>query len=248
MDSVIYDKRAPVASITINRPHVMNSCDPPTTDYIYECEQDFDGNADLKVLILTGAGERAFCAGMDLKAAAARIAAGGPVSNIVPPYMKSDKVTIAAVNGYAVAGGFEWALACDIRVASENAQFGCFEIRRGIPNPPDPLIRLVGFGPALHMLLTGDLANAEEALRMGLVTKVVPPSELMSTVEALAQRIAEHPIEVLKATKKAAYAGRDMTTASSEMLSRALTAPIRDSVSGREGVTAFAERRRAQFS
>ena len=180
MDTVNYEKRAPIASITINRPHVMNACDPPTTDYIYECEQNFDQDPDLKVLILTGTGERAFCTGMDLKAAAARIAEGGPVSNVVPPYMKTEKITIAAVNGYAVAGGLERALACDIRIASENAQFGCFEIRRGIPNPPDPLIRLIGFGPALHMLLSGDVFHAEEALRFGLVTKVVPPSELMS--------------------------------------------------------------------
>ena len=248
MDTVIYEKRPPIASITINRPEVMNACDPPTTDYIYECEQDFDHDADLKVLILTGAGGRAFCTGMDLKAAAARIASGGPVSNVVPPYMKTDKITIAAVNGYAVAGGLERALACDIRIASESAQFGCFEIRRGPPNPPDPLIRLIGFGPALHMLLSGDLFNAEEALRFGLVTKVAPPSELMATVEALAQRIAEHPIEVLKATKKAAFTGRDMATEQSQMYTRALTAPLRDSQTSREGVTAFAERRRANYS
>jgi len=144
MDTVNYEKRSPTAWITINRPQVMNACDPPTTDYIYECEQDFDKDPDLKVLVLTGAGERAFCTGMDLKAAAARIAAGGPVSNVVPPYMKTDKVTIAAVNGYAVAGGLERALGCDIRIASENAQFGCFEIRRGLLNPPDPLIRWLG--------------------------------------------------------------------------------------------------------
>ena len=90
MDTVNYEKRAPIASITINRPHVMNACDPPTTDYLYECEQNFDQDPDLKVLILTGTGERAFCTGMDLKAAAARIAEGGPGSNVVPPYMKTD--------------------------------------------------------------------------------------------------------------------------------------------------------------
>jgi enoyl-CoA hydratase/carnithine racemase len=247
MDSVIYEKRKPIASITINRAHVMNACDPPTTDYIYECEQDFDKDPDLKVLILTGTGDRAFCTGMDLKAAAARIASGGPVSNVVPPYMKTDKITIAAVNGYAVAGGLERALACDIRVASENAQFGCFEIRRGLPNPPDPLIRLIGFGPALHMLLSGDLISAEEALRFGLVTKVVPLLELITTVEALALRIAGHPMEVLKATKKAAFTGRDMPTGQSEVYTRALTAPLRDSQTSREGVTAFAEGRRANY-
>ena len=225
----------------------MNACDPPTTDYIYECEQDFDQDPELKVLVLTGAGERAFFTGMDLKAAAARIAAGGPVSNVVPPYMKTDKVTIAAVNGYAVAGGLERALACDIRIASENAQFGCFEIRRGLPNPPDPLIRLIGFGPALHMMLSGDLVNAQEALRIGLVTKVVPAQELISTVEALAARIGEYPTDVLVTTKKGAFAGRDLTAEQSHNYFRAILAPLRDSDTSREGVTAFAERRKANY-
>ena len=247
MDSVIYQKRSPVAWITINRPEVMNACDPPTTDYIYECEQDFDKDPGLKVLVLTGAGERAFCTGMDLKVAAARIAGGGPVSNVVPPYMKTDKVTIAAVNGYAVAGGLDRAMACDIRIASENAQFGCFEIRRGLPNPPEPLIRLIGFGPALHMLLSGDLIDAQEALRIGLVTKVVPAQELVPSVEALASRIGEHPAEVLVATKKAAFAGLGMTPEQSHKYARALSSPLRNSQISREGVTAFAERRKANY-
>jgi enoyl-CoA hydratase/carnithine racemase len=247
MDSVIYRKQGPVAWITINRPEVMNACDPPTTDYIYECEQDFDKDPVLKVLVLTGAGERAFCTGMDLKVAAARIAAGGPVSNVVPPYMKTDKVTIAAVNGYAVAGGLDRAMACDIRIASENAQFGCFEIRRGIPNPPEPLIRLIGLGPALHMLLSGDLIDAQEAVRIGLVTKVVPADELIPTVEALASRMGEYPTEVLVATKKAAFAGLGMTPEQSQLYSRALSASLRDSKTSREGVTAFAERRKPNY-
>ncbi|MCH2512268.1 MAG: enoyl-CoA hydratase/isomerase family protein [Chloroflexi bacterium] len=247
MDTVNYEKKSPTAWITINRPQVMNACDPPTTDYIYECEQDFDKDPTLKVLVLTGAGERAFCTGMDLKAAAVRIASGGPVSNVVPPYMKTDKVTIAAVNGYAVAGGLERALACDIRIASENAQFGSFEIRRGLPNPPDPLIRLIGFGPALHMLLSGDLIDAQEALRIGLVTKVVSAQELIPTVEELAARMGEYPTEVLVATKKAAFAGRDMTAEQSHQYARALSAPLRDSDISREGVAAFAERRKANY-
>ena len=247
MDTVNYEKKSPTAWITINRPQVMNACDPPTTDYIYECEQDFDKDPTLKVLVLTGAGERAFCTGMDLKAAAVRIASGGPVSNVVPPYMKTDKVTIAAVNGYAVAGGLERALACDIRIASENAQFGSFEIRRGLPNPPDPLIRLIGFGPALHMLLSGDLIDAQEALRIGLVTKVVSAQELIPTVEELAACMGEYPTDVLVATKKAAFAGRDMTAEQSHQYARALSAPLRDSDISREGVTAFAERRKANY-
>ena len=138
-------------------------------------------------------------------------------------------------------------MACDIRIASENAQFGCFEIRRGLPNPPDPLIRLVGFGPALHMLLSGDLIDAWEALRIGLVSKVVPAEDLISTVSDLAGRMGDYSTEVLVTTKKAAYAGLDMGPVQSHQYFRALSAPLRDSDISREGVTAFAERRHAEY-
>ena len=108
-------------------------------------------------------------------------------------HIKTDKGTIAAVNGYAVAGGLERALACNTRIASENAQFGCFEIRRALPNPPDPLIRLVGFGPALHMLLSGELIDAHEAPCIGLVAKVVSAQKFIPTVEDLTGRIGNTP-------------------------------------------------------
>ena len=162
-------------------------------------------------------------------------------------HIKTDKGTIAAMNGYAVAGGLERALACNIRIASENAQFGCFEIRRALPNPPDPLIRLVGFGPALHMLLSGELIGAHEALRIGLVTKVVSAQKLIPTVEDLAARMGEYPTEVLVATNKAAFVGRDMTTEQSHLYARALSVPLRDSDTSREDVTAFAESRKANY-
>ena len=162
-------------------------------------------------------------------------------------HIKTDKGTIAAVNGYAVAGGLERALACNIRIASENAQFGCFEIRRALPNPPDPLIRLVGFGPALHMLLSGELIGAHAALRIGLVTKVVSAQKLIPTVEDLAARMGEYPTEVLVATKKAAFVGRDMATEQSHLYARALSVPLRDSDTSREGVTAFAKSRKANY-
>ena len=162
-------------------------------------------------------------------------------------HIKTDKGTIAAVNGYAVAGGLERALACNIRIASENAQFGCFEIRRALPNPPDPLVRLVGFGPALHMLLSGELIDAHEALRIGLVTKAVSAQKLIPTLEDLTARIGEYPTEVLVATKKAAFVGRDMATEQSHLYARALSVPLRDSDTSREGVTAFAEGRKANY-
>ena len=162
-------------------------------------------------------------------------------------HIKTDKGTIAAVNGYAVAGGLERALACNIRIASENAQFGCFEIRRALPNPPDPLIRFVGFGPALHMLLSGELIDAHEALRIGLVTKAVSAQKLIPTLEDLAARTGEYSTEVLVATKKAAFVGRDMTTEQSHLYARALSVPLRHSDTSREGVTAFAESCKANY-
>ena len=257
MPDIIYEKRGHIAYVTINQPRVMNALGPQQHEEMVRVWCDFRDDSEMWVAIITGAGDRAFCAGADLKTYtpllaerdlydtrqdANRLGFGG-----ITRGLEIWKPLIAAVNGYALAGGLELALACDIRIASENAQFGCFEIRRGLPNPPDPLIRLIGFGPALHMLLSGDLFDAEEALRFGLVTKVVPASELMPTVESLAQRIAAHQIEVLRATKKAAFTGRDLATEQSEMYTRALTAPLRDSPASREGVTAFAEGRRANY-
>jgi len=162
-------------------------------------------------------------------------------------HIKTDKGTISAVNGYAVAGSLERALACNIRIASENAWFGCFEIRPALPNPPDPLIQLVGFGPALHMLLSGEPIDAHEAPRIGLVTKVVSAQKLIPTVEDLAARMGEYSTEVLVATKKAAFVGRDMTTEQSHLYARALSVPLRESDSSREGVTAFAENRKSNY-
>ena len=162
--------------------------------------------------------------------------------NVLDPLLETFQIAVVAT-----LVGCGLALACDIRIASENAQFGSFEIRRGLPNPPDPLIRLIGFGPALHMLLSGDLIDAQEALRIGLVTKVVSAQELIPTVEELAARMGEYPTEGLVATKKAAFAGRDMTAEQSHQYARALSAPLRDSDISREGVTAFAERRKANY-
>ncbi|MBI2887175.1 MAG: enoyl-CoA hydratase/isomerase family protein [Chloroflexi bacterium] len=244
---VIYEKKGPIAYLTINRPEVRNACDLETTETIYQCEQDFDRDPDLKVIIMTGAGDKAFCSGMDLKAAAERARRGEETVNTPPPYMDTLKPSIAAVNGYAVAGGLGRALACDIRIASENAIFGDFEVRRGIPTSPGLLGRLIPFSAAWYMVLTAEPIPAQLALYWGLVVKVTPPAELMPTAEQLAQRLAEYPPEVLQAMKRSALVTRTAPYDFAQAYHRLAVEQFRDSATTKEGIIAFAERRKPQW-
>ena len=251
MDSVIYKKdspNAPIAWITINRPHVMNACDPPTTDHIYECEQDFDKDPELKVLVLTGAGDRAFCTGMDLKAAAARIAAGGPVSNVVPPYMKTEKVTIAARNGYAVAGGLERALACDIRIASTRARFMVAYLRIGLfPGFGGTwlLPRVLGsMGKAAEMLFTGDFMEAEEGYRLGFLNHLVDEDELESTTMEMARKIAAGPPIAIRLSKLMLYKGLEFDLDTALKMAAAAETITLTSYDHGEGTRAIRESRK----
>lgn len=204
----------------------------------------------MRVLILTGAGEKAFSTGMDLKAAAERARTAGTVDPRLnePPSLapvKDWKPTIAAINGYAIAGGLEAALRCDIRIAADHAQFGMMEAKRGLV--PETgciyLPKIVGFGNASYMLLTGDLINAEEALRWGLVTKVVPLKELMPTALRIAQTIASNAPLAVEYMKQSLAMRREAPQAESQLFAELITARIFASEDVKEGSLAFAEGR-----
>ena len=205
MPDIIYEKRGNIAYVTINRPEAMNALGPAQQEDIVKVWYDFRDDQEMSVAIITGAGDRAFCAGADLKTYTPLLADRDPYDTRqdanrlgfggITRGLEIWKPLIAAVNGYALAGGLELALACDIRIASENAQFGCSEVRRGFHHCDGGTVRLpliVGLGNALKMQLTGEPIDAQEALRIGLVSETVPPAELMPAAERYAELIAQN--------------------------------------------------------
>src|SRR3954449_6851216 len=215
MPKLLYEKRDRIASLTINRPDAKNAIDPDTHQLLWEAWEDFRDDDAVDVAILTGAGD-AFSAGADLKTYIPPI-----IQDASPRWVRDNvatglggltrglhripKPTIAAVNGWALAGGLELALACDIRVASERARFGSFEARRGYHHGDGGIVRLVnicGAGVALEMLLTADPIDAERALRCNMVSRVVPPDELMAEAEKTAQQILRNSQRAVRSAKE----------------------------------------------
>ncbi len=217
----IYTKKEGIATITLNRPDKMNAFTPEMMDGIYRAVEDVRRDKEVKVLIITGTG-RAFCSGADVKAMAQRFnQPGGGERGIAEAervslyvlFQKCEKPIIAAVNGVAVGGGLDLACACDIRIASDKARFAELFIRRGmIPASGGTffLPRLVGIDKALELIWTGDMVDAEEARRIGLVTTVVPHDELESATMELAEKLAKGPSLAIQTAKRVVYEGLDM--------------------------------------
>jgi enoyl-CoA hydratase len=196
-----------VVVVTIDRPDVRNAVDPDTARRLVECFERFDTDDALFVGVLTGAGGT-FCSGYDLKAIARGEASGveetgsGPMG---PTRMTLDKPVIAAIEGFAVAGGLELALWCDLRVAARDATLGVFNRRFGVPLIDLGTIRLprmIGQGRAMDLVLTGRPVPAVEALGIGLVERVAPPGEALNEAVALAHRLAAHPQRALRADRR----------------------------------------------
>jgi len=204
--TVRFEVDGAVATVTIDRPHVRNAVDMQTAAALVECFSRFEADSELSAAVLTGSGGN-FCAGFDLKALAAgsgnRLtdSGRGPMG---PTRMLLSKPVIAAVEGYAVAGGLELALWCDLRVAASNATFGVFNRRFGVPLIDLGTIRLprmIGQGRALDLILTGRAVVADEALRIGLVDRLVAPGEALAEAQMLAQQIAAYPQGALRADR-----------------------------------------------
>ena len=215
MEKLLYEKRDRIAYLTINRPEARNAIDPDVHRAMIEAWADFRDDDSVDVAILTGAGE-AFCAGADLKTYIPPIMEGArphDIREIVELGLNGftrgmhriPKPIIGAVNGWALAGGLETALACDIRIASERAMFGSFEARRGFHHGDGGLVRLVnacGTSVASHMLLTAEPIDAATALQWGLVTKVVPHERLMEEAETVAQQILRNSQRAVRSAKQ----------------------------------------------
>lgn len=257
---IVLEKSEGIATITLNRPHKLN---PMNEEILGEMADAINGiNEDdaLKVIIITGAG-RAFSAGRDIDAELAtfeprqgrprRAARLEPVSEWTGSLRKLlYKPTIGAVNGIAVGGGLALALLCDIIVASEKAQFGAMFVRRGMPAVDGVtyfLPRIVGVAKACEMLLTGELIDAHEAYRLGLVNKVVPHDDLMRTAREYAAKIASGASVAIELTKMAIYRGLDSNLQSQLGYETWAWGVAHETQDAREGLKAFVERREAQF-
>ncbi len=253
-EATIYEKNAKlehVAVLTLNRPEAMNAKNRVLVREVVESLEDFRDDPDTWVLIMTGAGDRAFSAGADLKEMAQRGAGGGEEQ---PRYQASFergtleiwKPIIAAINGYAVGGGLELAMACDIRIAAEHARLGLMELRRGI-NPGSGgmyrLPRLVPLPIALEMLLTGEPITAQEAYRVGLVNQVVPLAELMPAAFKMAERILDCAPIAVRTAKESVYRGLEMHLGDALVSHWGIT--LSTTEDAKEGPKAFTEKRKA---
>lgn len=254
--NILYEKRDRIAYVTINRPDRRNAIDPATSHELKAAFEGFKADDDVWVAVLTGAGDQAFSAGADLVAMSAALSGGGegvpmnvPFGGITRGY-ECWKPIIAAINGYCLAGGLEIALSCDLRVAAEHAQFGLPEPKRAIipaAGGTQRLPRSVPLAFAMELLLTGDRFDAQTALRFGLVSRVVPQSELMATAEAIAGRILECGPLAVRAVKQAVLRGREMSLEDGLRLEGQLAGPIFGTEDAREGPRAFAEKRQPAY-
>src|SRR5512144_105260 len=214
MSKVLCEKRDRIAYVTINRPEARNAIDPDVHRLMIDTWADFRDDESVDVAILTGAGE-AFCAGADLKTyippimqeaspADIRVIVELGLNGFTRGMHRIPKPIIGAVNGWALAGGLETALACDIRIASDRAMFGSFEARRGFHHGDGGIVRLVntcGTGIALEMLLTAEPIDAQRALQCNLVSKVVPHERLMEEAETVARQILRNSQRAVRSAK-----------------------------------------------
>jgi enoyl-CoA hydratase/carnithine racemase len=218
-ETIIYEKQGSKAYVTLNRPKALNVYNIRMRDELYQVLEAVRDDSEVKVVILKAAGDRAFCAGADLSEF---LTAPSPViarqvrfeRDIWGLFLKIDKPLIAALHGYVLGSGIEMALLCDIRIASEDAQFGVPEMGLGIipaAGGSQTIPRTVNRGFALEMLLSGRWIKADEACRIGLINQVVKRSDLLSTVENIADRIGNFDQIAVRYAKQAIVQGLDMT-------------------------------------
>ena len=252
MNNLLLEIENGVALLTINRPKSLNALNSETLSELNTCLSELEANSDVKVVILTGSGEKAFVAGADISEMVNATPAEGRTMGLLAKEAfgrleNMPQVTIAAVNGYALGGGCEISMACDIRVASENAKFGQPECGLGILpgfGGTQRLARLVGKGRAKELIFTCDQISAEDAYRMGLANHVVPQAELIDYCKAMAGRIMKNGPFAVALAKQAINTGMDTDLDSGLKLEANLFGLSFSTEDKKEGMTAFLEKRK----
>ena len=255
--AIIFERNGPVATITLSRPEKMNALDPATYEEITQAFADIERDRDILVGIITGAGDRAFTAGADLKLMHTGDETGGGGGEEWAPWrpdrwdfgLTTSKPLIAAVNGYALAGGLELALICDIRIASPNAIFGTPEVKWNLLHGFGAyrLPRIISLSHAMEMLLTGEFIDAETALRIGLISRIVPTDELIPEAERVAGRIAANGPMAVRMTKELVLNGLTATPGEHFRLMREYYARVDATADQAEGLQAFREKRAPNY-
>jgi enoyl-CoA hydratase len=250
--TILYEKRDHIAVVTINRPEAMNSLTREMLGALDAVFAEFNGDDDLWVAILTGAGERAFSAGMDLKEAIPLITSGdemGYEDHTKRQFSDVFKPIIAAVNGHCIAGGMEMLQGTDLRISAEHATFGLGEVRWGIIPTGGSHIRLprqIPWAVAMELLLTGQPIDARRAYEVGLINQVVPSSELMPSALQLAERICKNGPLAVRTAKEIAV--RALAQEPGFVLEKDLGARVLSSEDAKEGPRAFVEKREPKFT
>lgn len=261
MGDIRCDHHGKVWLITIDRPAVMNSLDFAANDELVEVFRDFDRDDGAHVAVVTGAGDKAFCTGADLKTYTVNFArtpapefrtryTNGPGFGGITRSVEIDKPILAAVNGFAISGGFELALACDLRFCAPNAEFALQDAKWGFHACDGGLIRLpqiVGLGHAMEIILSGDRVNAEHAFRIGLVNRIVPAEELVAFTLDYAQMLAKRSPLSHRFAKEVMRRAVGMPMGEALRLESRSFFDLGQSQDIVEGTTAFREKRDADF-
>ena len=254
-ENILLEKKNAIAYVTVNRPKVLNALNMATMEELRAAFTDIKNDTAIRVAIMTGAGEKAFIAGADI----GELSKHDPVSakeythrgqSVLDLIENLGKPVIACINGFALGGGCEIAMACTMRLASENARLGQPEVKLGIIpgyGGTQRLPRLVGKGIAMQLILSGEMVTAQEAHRIGLVNEVIAPAELIPRAEAMAQKIIANGPLAVQYSMEAVNKGLEMTLAEGLYLEAALFAVACATEDKKEGTTAFLEKRQAQF-
>jgi enoyl-CoA hydratase len=255
LENVLYEKKGPIAFVTLNRPKVLNALNAKTISELRSAFEDARDDPDVRGVILTGAGDKAFAAGADISEMASdtpviaeeKTRAGQAVTDLIE---NLGKPVIAAVNGFALGGGCELSMACTIRLAAETAKFGQPEVKVGIMpgyGGTQRLPRLVGRGRALQLILSGEMIGAQEAYRIGLVNEIVPNANLSARAEAILKQIISNAPVGVKYSIQAVNKGLDASLAEGLLLEASLFAICAATEDKKEGTSAFLEKRAPEF-